>query len=368
MMTIMSRRLAAPALVFCGFLLGCSTYQPFDSVAHLRGQYAGAGGPGDPLVVPFELDDEVRAALPVNRAPSELRRLNQVMEVIFERLDLRYELQPTRTAVETFRDGRGNCLSFVNLFVGLARTNGLNPFYVEVEDYQTWNQRGGFVVSQGHIVAGMYLDGELKTYDFLPYRPKAYRDFNPIDDVTAAAHFYNNLGAEALLAGDPARARELITVATQIAPTFYKAVNNLGVILSREGDTAGALAAYERALELDPANSMVLTNLARLYQRSGDTARADQLLTEVAAANTTNPFFFVYQADLALARGENEVALEQMTQALRLDTDNADVHVGLVKVYMALGDIPKARHHLARALRLDATNEKAIRLAHMLGG
>ena len=57
----------------------------------------------------------------------------------------------------------------------MAREQGLNPFYVEVTDYQKWNHREGMVVSQGHIVAGMYLDGELKTYDFLPYRPKAYR-------------------------------------------------------------------------------------------------------------------------------------------------------------------------------------------------
>ena len=67
------------------------------------------------------------------------------------------------------------------------------------------------VVSQGHIVAGMYLDGVLRTFDFLPYRQKAYKDFKPIDDLTAAAHYYNNLGAEALLGRRPRRApRELL--------------------------------------------------------------------------------------------------------------------------------------------------------------
>jgi hypothetical protein len=34
----------------------------------------------------------------------------------------------------------------------------------------------------------MYLDGVLRTFDFLPYRQKAYREFKPIDDLTAAAN------------------------------------------------------------------------------------------------------------------------------------------------------------------------------------
>jgi Flp pilus assembly protein TadD len=349
-------------------VVGCTQYAPFDSSAHLRDQYRQqVGTTGTQLVVPFEIDDTVRSALPVKRAPSELRRLNQVMGVIFEQLDLHYELQPTRTAIETFHTRRGNCLSFVNLFVGLARENRLNPFYVEVTDYQTWNHRGGFVVSQGHIVAGMYLDGELKTYDFLPYRPKAYKKFDPIDDVTAAAHFYNNLGAEALLAGDLERARELIETATGIAPTFHKAINNLGVIQARAGETDAALASYQRALAADPSNSMVMTNLARLFQRTGRTEEAEKMLASVEEANTSNPFFFIYQADLALARNDQEKALGYITRALRLDTENAEVHVGLVRVYLALGDTEKARHHLNRALTLDATNDQAQRYARMLG-
>src|ERR1044072_2689833 len=220
-------RVLVGLLMFLLVCAACSTYKSFDSVGHRRAQFAeriGAAAAAN-VIVPFALDDATRAALPPRRAPSELRRLNQVMELIFEKLDLHYELQPTRTAVETFSARRGNCLSFVNLFVGLALSNELNPFYVEVTDYQKWSHRAGMVISQGHIVAGMYVDGELKTYDFLPYRPKAYRAFHPIDDLQAAAHYYNNLGAEALLVGDSARARELIETAAKIAPHCPKALH-----------------------------------------------------------------------------------------------------------------------------------------------
>ncbi|HXT23056.1 MAG TPA: tetratricopeptide repeat protein [Thermoanaerobaculia bacterium] len=362
-------RSCASALVIALFFAGCSTYQAFDSVGHLRSQYGQNVGAetAAKLVVPFELDDEMIAALPKNRAPTELRRLNQVMEVVFERLDLRYEQAPTRTAIETFRAHRGNCLSFVNLFVALSRANNLNPFYVEVTDYQKWSHQAGMVVSQGHIVAGMYLDGELKTYDFLPYRPKAYRKFQPIDDLQAAAHFYNNLGAEALLGGDPARARELIEVAAHIQPTFVKAINNLGVVLARAGDVAGAQDAYRRALAVEPDNAIVMTNMARLLQQQGKSDEAQTMLAQVEASNISNPYFFVYQGDLALARGDQQKALDYMVKALRLDAESSDVHVGLVKVYLALGDTEKAKHHLGRALALDATNTDALRYAALIG-
>lgn len=359
------------ALLLAGFAAGCAQYKPFDSPGSLREQYAQQVGTATAaqLVVPFELDGSVRAQIEkrLKPAPSELRTLNSVLNFIFEDLDLRYSLNPTRSAVQTFQEQRGNCLSFVNLFVGLARERGLNPFYVEVTDYQKWNHRAGMVVSQGHIVAGMYLDGELKTYDFLPYRPKAYKSFNPIDDLTAAAHFYNNLGAEALMDGDLERARELLTVATRIAPRFEKAVNNLGVARARGGDLVGALELYQKGLEIAPDNAMLLTNMTRAYQQLGRTQEADDLLTRIEASNTSNPFFFVYQGEMALSRGESQKALDYMVKALRLDTEAPEVHVGFVKVYLAMGEMDKARHHLERALKLDATNQDALQLAIMLG-
>jgi tetratricopeptide (TPR) repeat protein len=366
-----NQTLLLSVVFLAGLAAGCAQYKRFDSVGHLREQYARQVGSGTAatLTVPFELDGTVRTSIEkkLTPAPTELRTLNSVLNFIFEDLDLHYALNPTRNAVQTFHDERGNCLSFVNLFVGLARERGLNPFYVEVTDYQRWNHRAGMVVSQGHIVAGMYLDGELKTYDFLPYRPKAYKDFNPIDDLTAAAHYYNNLGAEALMDGDHVRATELLGIATRIQPRFEKAINNLGVVKARSGDLAGALELYEKGLAISPDNAMILTNMTRAYQTLGRAQDADDLLTRIEASNTTNPFFFVYQGEMALSRGENQKALDYMVKALRLDTEAPEVHVGFVKVYLAVGEMDKARHHLERALKLDATNQDALKLASMLG-
>jgi len=349
---------------------GCSQYKPFDSASYLRQQYAREIGAQEAarVSVPFELDDEIRGSLgKLPKLASELRRVNQVNEFIFDGLQLQYALAPTKNAVETFRTRSGNCLSFVNLFVGVARELGLSPYYVEVTDLQKWNHREGMVVSQGHIVAGMYIDGVLRPFDFLPYRQKAYKDFNPIDDLTAAAHYYNNLGAEALLGGDLKQARELLLTATRIAPRFDKAINNLGVAQARAGEPQKAIETYQRGLQISPENSTLQVNMARALQQLGRTDEAGALLARVEAGNTTNPFFFVYEGEVALGRGENQKALDYMVRALRLDSELPEIHLGLVKVYLALGDLENARHYLSRALKLDATNQDALRYARMLG-
>ena len=349
---------------------GCSPYQPLDPTPYLRERIAELAGEelSAGVEVPFELDYEVRAVVEERLSPagSERRRTEDILDLIFGWLDLEYSLNPTRNAVETFRARQGNCLSFVNLFVGVARKQRLNPFYVEVEDYQRWNYRDGVVVSRGHIVAGMYVDGQLATYDFLPYRPKSYRDFKPIDDLMATAHYYNNLGAEALMRGEQEVALSNLRVAADLAPDFDKVLNNLGIALLRAGQLEEAADLYERALELHPDYVPILTNLARVYQELGQKENADELLTRLEGINQSNPFFFVYRGDLALGQGDHATALDYMRRALKADSEVPEVHVGLVRVYLAMGELAKARHHVGRALKLDATHGEARKYAALI--
>lgn len=354
-----------------GLLAGCSDYEPFHTVPYLEQQFADrvpAELAGE-IEIPFDLSDEVRQAMLGRLGSPTVRdelRTQAILDFIFSGLELEYSLTPTRNANDTFAEREANCLSFVNLFVGIGRTQRLNPFYVEVEDYQRWTFSDGVVVSRGHIVAGLIVEGQLSTYDFLPYAPKAYRDFQPIGDLTAMAHFYNNLGAEALMAGELEVAEKNLRIAIALAPDFEKAVNNLGVIYLRRGRIDEARALYERGLEANPLSVPQLTNLARVYQVQGETAKAGALLAELDEVNLTNPFYFVYRGEAALAEGDLGTALSYMRDALRADSEVPEVHVGLTKVYMALGQIDKARHHVQRALRLDATHEEGRRYAALL--
>lgn len=350
----------------------CSTYQPFDTEALVK-QTSLDRVPEelrDQVEIPYELDEETLAEVSrfINPAGNERRRTEEIVGFIFSGLDLEYSLTPTKNAVETYVSRSGNCLSFVNLFVGIARYQRLNPFYVEVEDYQRWNFEDGVVISRGHIVAGMNVDGELSTFDFLPYRPKGYREFDPIDDVTAMSHYYNNLGAEALMDGDIETAEDNLRIAHALAEDFERAINNLGVVYLRTSRTEEALALFERGLELHPTSVPLLSNQARALQESGDLDQATEILDRIESVNQTNPYFYIYRGELALSQGDTETALSYMRQALRTDSEVPEVHLGLVKVFMATGDMNRARHHLGRAMKLDATNKEARKYAAMLEG
>jgi Flp pilus assembly protein TadD len=360
--------LLAPLLAACA-----TTTASFDSQSHTRERMAerlGDATAAEEVELPFVLDDELRALAEkrISRVGGDRWRMDQVLEVIFGDIKLTYELTPTKNAVDTYRTAKGNCLSFVNLLVGLAREARLNPFYVEVKDHQRWRYDRGAVVSHGHIVAGIYLDGQMSTFDFLPYRAKSYRDLQPIDDVLATAHHYNNLGAEALLAGDQETARRHLELAVRIAPGFAKAANNLGVLYLRDERTGEAVKLFEEALERSPEDLALMANLARGYQLMGRDAEAEALLAKLDDVRHMSPFYFLYRGEALLAAGDPTRALELMAKALRNDSELPEVHVGLVKTYLALGDLDKARHHVGRALRLDATNQEARQLAAMIAG
>ena len=367
---VTSRKILPGLCVLAALGAGCSQYEPFDSTAHVKEKYeerlpAELAGR---VEIPFVLSAEVGAQVDELLSPigDEKRRVQEIVDYIFSGLDLQYSLLPTRNADETFIARSGNCLSFVNLFVAIARQQRLNPFYVEVEDYQRWNYSQGVVVSRGHIVAGMNVDGELSTFDFLPYRPKAYKDFKPIDDLTAMAHYYNNLGAEALMRGEVATAEPYLEIANRLAPDFEKAMNNLGIVLMRSGRVEEPMALYERGLAIHPDNVPLLNNLARGYQEAGRQEDAMALLDRMEEINQTNPFIFIYRGEIALASGDEDAALEFMRQALRTDSEIPEVHVGLAKVFVARGDLERARHHVERALKLDATHDEARRYAALL--
>jgi len=361
-------RVALPALL--ALAAACGGYVPFDGSLALAPEFERRLGAEwqQHVTIPFAIDEELRREVDerVSPAGSETRRRDAVLDFIFGRVGLEYELTPTRTANEAFAAARGNCLSFVNLFVAVGRERRLNPFFVEVEDYQRWNYQDGVVVSRGHIVGGMYVDGEMATYDFLPYRPKSYRDFRPITDLAATGHYYNNLGAEALMANDLDAAEHWLEVAVRLTPDFDKAINNYGIVLLRRGRLDDAARRLEEGAELHPDSVPLLTNLVRAYQLQGRNDQAGGVLDTLEEMNQASPFFYVYRGDAALAAGDGELALDYMRRALRADSEIPEVHVGLARVHLAAGRFSEAKHHVERALRLDATHEEARKYAALI--
>lgn len=357
----------AAAAVFCA---ACSAYQPFDSLGYTRAEVEEQIGPdlATEVEIPSELDAEILEYLEgrVSSTGSDKKKVDQILDVIFSGIGLEYQLSPTRDAVDTFHSRRANCLAFTHLFVGIGRSQKLNPFYVEVEDFQRWSYQDGSVISRGHIVAGMVVDGNLATYDFLPYRAKGYRDFEDIDDLTAMAHHYNNLAAESLMEGDLVDAEKNLVIATRLDPGFDKAINNLGVLYMRTGELDLAVRTYEGGLVDHPENFPMMSNLSSAYRRMGRSEDAERVAARLEEMDHRNPFYFMSRGLQALDQGDTGQALEYLRDAMKIDSEEPEVHLALAKVYLAMGEIGKSQHHVERALKLDATHPEARRFAGML--
>ncbi|MEM9304682.1 MAG: tetratricopeptide repeat protein, partial [Pseudomonadota bacterium] len=175
-----------------------------------------------------------------------------------------YDAEATLTAAQAFERREGNCLAFANLAVALGRAGGLRVFFQEATTLPSWDATDDTVIVNHHVNAGIDLGRSTVTLDVSVEFAERTTGVRRIDDALAAAHFYSNIGAEALLQEDLPYAYAALHRAIEAAPAASFAWSNLGLVLARNGQAESAKAAYEQAIALKPDNYSALNNLAAL--------------------------------------------------------------------------------------------------------
>ena len=295
-------------------------------------------------------------------------RLNALLDSIFDSdgLDITYGNSRTRTAVETFEERSGNCLSFTMMFVSMARHLGLSAYFREVDEVTSWDERGGVVVTERHMFAEVEADNGVVQVDFLRGAGKLYRSTRRIDTPRVYAHFYSNLGVESLTAGRPAESVPLFERALEHDAEFSQALVNLGVAYRRLGRPDRAEATFRQALEVDPGEVAAASNLASLYLARGRRAEAEPLLDRVAGHLRRNPFHHFRQGLRASRAGDWEGALGYVREAIRRRPEEAAFHVELARIQSHLGREDQARSSLERALALAEDEEEELRIRSLM--
>ncbi|MEM7581793.1 MAG: tetratricopeptide repeat protein [Acidobacteriota bacterium] len=288
-------------------------------------------------------------------------QVTALMDALFGRkgLSITYDSNATLTAAETFESGRGNCLSFTILFVALARHIGLDAYFEEVGEVISWDRRGNVVVRNQHMIVEIEVENGRQQVDFLPEARQRYRAVRRISDQRALAHYYNNLGVDALAAGDVDGSLALLDQALAADGELSYAWTNKGVALRQQGDFEGAEASHLRALEIDRSESAARTNLASLYLAIGQQDKAKPLLRRVKDDLDRNPFHH-FRKGLTHARaGETPQALRHLREAIRRMPDEPEFHIALADALSDAGEPAKAVESLQRALEL--TEDEAAR-------
>ena len=264
-------------------------------------------------------------------------------------LDFEYDPQVTLTAAEAFRTRRGNCLTFSNMFVAMAREAGLDAWYREVEIEPEWNALDDTLLVSLHVNAATIDRGREYVIDVSRRRIREGERHRKISDREAAAQFYNNLGADALVADDLALAHAYLRKAAATDARLAYVWSNLGVVLRRNGQTADAILAYETALRLDPRSTFALNNLYTIYDEDGVHEKAAKLQTRVERNRRRNPYYLHHLAELSAEQRDWQEAIDYSRRAIELKGDEYRFHYTLAQMQFRAGKVAEAETNLATA-------------------
>ena len=326
----------------------------------------------DQIVIPFEIDDEIRQlADDITRSMVDDRqKVRAIVNAIIGLTDfsISYDWLSNKTAKEVFRQGRGNCLAYSNLFVGMARHVGLEAVYVDVVSVEEQTREADIIVNNGHITAGIKRGADVLVIDFTRTPERQYIGFKVIDDLEAIANYYNNQGflygyfteEEADLDFDPlVKEMEMYQLALEVVPTFQRARNNLGVGLRRRGKVQEAIEQYNMAIEAEPEFADAHANLGAAYYLLGRVEDAVREL-EIASSHAGSNAYFHHHLGVVYYRLEQyDDAIKSFRSALSRESGMASARYYLGESYLKLGDTDQAIEEYVTALELDPNHASA---------
>ena len=263
--------------------------------------------------------------------------------------DLVYD-DSTRTAMETFRDQRGNCLSFTNMFVAMARYVDLDASYQEVKIPPDWSLSGHSFLFSQHVNVFIDLENDdPRVVDFNMANFNVNYERRVISDQRARAHYFSNMGVQYMLAGDTALAfanfREGISEDKSYSPAWV----NLGILYRREGYPDYAEAAYLKAVEIDRFNLVAMSNLSSLYYEQGHTELAEQYRGQVESHRMRNPYYRFQTAQADFVNGDYDAAIKNLKYAVRERKNEGSFYMLMSLSYLMKGDREAAQRWKKKA-------------------
>jgi len=283
---------------------------------------------------------------------SDYRIVDRLQQLLFDEnnLNMQYDDVRTRTAIQTFEDRQGNCLSVVSLYIAMARHFGVDAQFQTVKVRPSWDRRGEHLVLSQHINAiGRLGQNTQYVVDFTPEITLQLLTADEVSDDEARALYFNNLGVESLIANELETAVAYFRNALWIDADLSIVWNNIGSTYSRIGDKDLAEYAYRKAFSLDRSNATAINNLVKFYSARGDTETADRYAKAIERFNNSNPYFHYNLGNVAYADGDFETARAHYERAIRRKASEPDFFLALSKTYEMLGDLEQSALQMALA-------------------
>jgi tetratricopeptide (TPR) repeat protein len=287
----------------------------------------------------------------VDARQSDYSKLRQLLYAIMDEgtFDLEYNSQ-THTAAETFHLRRGNCLSFTNMFVAMARQVGIDARFQEVDIPPDWTVQGGAFVLNRHVNVLVELGFSGKhVVDFNIDDFRASYDRRQVHDWRAVAHYYNNIGVDRMLAGETVEALLYFRKAIEKDHRFSPPWGNLGTLYRRNGRLDYAERAYLQALDANSGDFVAMSNLAALYGQQGDAERAAGYRQRVEAHRMHNPYYRYHLAREAFVAEDYDTSIGHLKYSVRKKKNEDTFYFLMGLSYLKKGDESAARQWLEKA-------------------
>ncbi len=314
-----------------------------------------------PEIDPLALSDEIKQMVDsaINPRSGEQLRVEKLQEILYgeDYLGITYSDEKTHTAIETFHAREGNCLSVMNLYVAIARYAGVEANFQTVDVQPNWDRRGDLLVLSQHINAtGRFNVQRRYVVDFTPEIALQQLTSSIISDTEARALYFNNLGVEALIAGNNGEALVYFKNSLFLDPQESITWNNIGSTYNRMGKKLFAEYSYKAAFEFDNRNATAINNLARYYRNAGDMRMAKVYEDAIERFNKKNPYYHFALGNLAAEDEDLLKARNLYAQALKLKAEEPAFYIALARVYRDMGDLDQAYYYAESAQKLIAQN------------
>lgn len=288
----------------------------------------------------------------------------RLQELLFspDYLNVRYDDSANFSASEVFQERRANCLSLVNLYIAMARFQGLDAQYQTAQVRPQWDRRGELLVLSEHINAlGRLGSSNRYIVDFTPEIQLQQQTAKLVSDQQALALYFNNLAVEYLVNEQLDEALTYFRYALATDPELAIAWNNMGSAWNRSGDDELAEYSYLKAAWLDRNNPTAVNNLARFYSLRGDEAEAQRHRRAVQRYNNRNPYYHYMQGNISFVEENYEQAQRHFQRAIQRNRLEPDFYLALGLTYEEMGMEDESQEAVDLAIALRELGDQTYR-------
>ncbi len=334
-----------------------------------------------PEVDVLNMSEEMRAfvAEQVDGRRLSVARLRWLLQGLVDRgyFATTYEANLTQSAADTFDNQRGNCLSYTNMFVALAREAGLPAYYQLVDVPPSYDADSGWLLRNNHInvvIQGVRYASETDqfTIDFNVQAPDYSYDRHVVSDEFARALFYANLAVDALRAKQTRVAFAYLQKAMALEPRHSDFWVNVGAIYAHHGLPEPARQAYQQAVDLDASNKSGLKGLARAHEELGNFEMAARLNQKIRDDEQRNPFYHFARAQRAYEAASYVETIAAVDAAIELRPRTPRFHFLKSLAQYRLGDTKEAKRSIRMAQKYEKyksrQNQYAEKFAALASG